>query len=457
MTRRLLLSYLTVTAAVLLLLEIPLGLFYADREVERRTAELDRDAGVIATIYEDALERGAALVAEPAERYEQRTGVRVVVVDRDGISRVDTAQPTPRDFSTRPEIAVALGGDRTAGTRPSETLGTDLLYVAVPSASGGVVHGAVRLTLDTAGTDAQIRRFQAGLVAVAVVVLATMALIGWVLARSVTRPVRQLQRAAERFASGDLRRDDDVTVGGPPELQALAATLTTMATRLALVLEEQRSFVADASHQLRTPLTALRLRLENLQSTVPEAGAAELDAAIDETDRLGRLVGDLLQLARTDQLPEPVVADLAAIAGERADTWSAVADAAAVTLGWRPPAPGERTVVQAVAGAVEQILDNVIDNAVAASGHGGTVTVTVRVVPGPRPVELAVIDHGPGLSDDDKLRALRRFWRNDAGRDGTGLGLPIAVALAEASGATLRLADTPGGGLTVVVAFAAAH
>ena len=196
---------------------------------------------------------------------------------------------------------------------------------------------------------------------------------------------------------------------------------------------------------------------ENLQSTVPEAGAAELDAAIDETDRLGRLVGDLLQLARTDQLPEPVVADLAAIAGERADTWSAVADAAAVTLGWRPPAPGERTVVQAVAGAVEQILDNVIDNAVAASGHGGTVTVTVRVVPGPRPVELAVIDHGPGLSDDDKLRALRRFWRNDAGRDGTGLGLPIAVALAEASGATLRLADTPGGGLTVVVAFAAAR
>jgi signal transduction histidine kinase len=284
-----------------------------------------------------------------------------------------------------------------------------------------------------------------------------MALIGWVLARSVTRPVGQLQRAAERFASGDLRRDDDVTVGGPPELQALAATLSTMATRLALVLEEQRSFVADASHQLRTPLTALRLRLENLQSTVPEAGAAELDAAIEETDRLGRLVGDLLQLARTDQLPDPVLADLAAIAGERADTWSAVADAAAVTLGWRPPAPGERTVVQAVAGAIEQILDNVIDNAVAASAHGGTVTVTVRVVPGPRPVELAVIDHGPGLSDYDKLRALRRFWRNDAGRDGSGLGLPIAVALAEASGATLRLADTPGGGLTVVVAFTAAR
>ena len=333
MTRRLLVSYLTVTLIVLLLLEVPLALFYAQREIERLTADVASDASVIATVYEDDLERGLPLDPRPAEEYEARTGARVVVVDSDGIARVDTQQPTPRDFSTRPEIVVALGGNRTSGTRSSDTLDTDLLYVALPVASGGVVHGALRVTLETSHVDSHVRRFWAGLVGIGAVVLGVMALIGWAVARSVSRPVRALNATATRFARGDLSVPDDHEASdGPPELRLLADTMADMAHRLQELIDEQRAFVADASHQLRTPLTALRLRLENLQSRADEPTSAELDAAIDEISRLGALVTDLLQLARADRSRTTQPTDAARLTADRVDTWSAVAESRQVTL-----------------------------------------------------------------------------------------------------------------------------
>ena len=135
MTRRLLLSYLSITLFVLAVLEIPLAISYSERERDRIEANAGQDANVLASFYEDALEQGEAPDPAPADSYEDRTGARVVVVDTDGISIVDTDQATGRDFSTRPEIAEALGGGRTSGARRSDTLETDLLYVAVPVAS----------------------------------------------------------------------------------------------------------------------------------------------------------------------------------------------------------------------------------------------------------------------------------------------------------------------------------
>jgi signal transduction histidine kinase len=234
----------------------------------------------------------------------------VVVVDTRGISVVDTDQTTPRDFSTRPEIATALAGSRATGTRPSETLDTELLYVAIPVASSGTVHGALRLTLDTSEVDEHVRRFWWGLTAIAAVVLAAITLVGWLIARSVTQPLRRLNTTAHRFGSGDLTVERDDT-HGPPELRELAHTMSTMAGQLAAMIDQQRAFVADASHQLRTPLTGLRLRLENLQATLEDADdAAQVELAIDEISRLSTLVSDLLQLARTDRHDAPVVHDL---------------------------------------------------------------------------------------------------------------------------------------------------
>jgi signal transduction histidine kinase len=429
---------------VLLVLEIPLAMFYSQRELERFTNALERDATVLTTIYEDDLEQGRALDPGPAQRYAVRSGARVVVVDSRGVSLIDTSEPVPRDFSTRPEIESALGGTRAAGKRSSSTLGTDIVYVALPVGSSGKVHGAVRLTLETSQIDRNIHRFWLGLAAMALVVLAVVTLIGSAVARWITRPIRTLQHSADRFAHGDLTPDSSVD-HGPPELRELSDTMSDMAVRLDAMLAEQREFVADASHQLRTPLTAMRLRLENLQARLPEADATEVEAAIDETSRLARLVGDLLQLARADGANATVVVDIANVAVERVDTWSAVAELHGVQLAVRNAA--QPVMARAVAGALEQILDNALDNAMNAASPGAVLTVSIE--PGSSMHTLRVVDHGPGLSDDDKARATRRFWRGVSTAPGTGLGLAIADALARASGGSLALVDTPGGGLTL--------
>jgi signal transduction histidine kinase len=451
-TRRLLLSYLAITVVVLALLEVPLGIFSAQRDRDRFANDVERDATVIASIYEDDLENDRQPDDRAAEEYEARTGARVVIVDRDGISLVDTGadggtdSSARRDFSTRPEIRTALGGSRAVGIRRSDTLDTSLLFVAVPVASGGEVHGAVRVTLDAGSIDARIRDFWIGLAAMAAIVLTIAALIGWALARSFSRPIRRLNETAARFGRGDLTAPGE-TPAGPPELRNLATTMATMADRLDALIKEQRAFVADASHQLRTPLTALRLRLENLQSRLADDDAAELDAVIEESSRLAALVTDLLQLARADQHPSPAEVDLAALVAERVDMWSAVADIDDVRLALDAPTGALRAA--AVPGAVEQILDNLLDNALKVSPPGSTVTVTLTS--GTSQHRLSVSDQGPGLSDDDKQRAPRRFWRGDTSTPGTGLGLAIASALASASGGHLDLADTPDHGLTVTL------
>ena len=382
MTRRLVASYLTITVIVLILLMVPLAAFYSQRERERLASDVEHDANVIATLYEDDLESDRPLDPVPADTYEERTGARVVIVDSDGISRVDTGDVVDRDFSTRPEIEAALDGVRTAGTRRSDTLGTDLLYVAVPVASGGTVHGALRITLDTSDVNERIRALWLALGGVAVVVLGAVVLIGWLIARSVTRPLRELTESAARFAGGDFSVTDRVSEG-PPEIRALDDTMAMMAHRLDAVLSDQRRFVADASHQLRTPLTALRLRLENLQSDLADADGGDpdqsavdaLERAIGETERLTELVSNLLQLARADDRPATEVADLGVLVRDRVDTWTAIAEDRGVEL--RHNAAEEPMLVKCLPGAIEQVLDNLLDNALGVSPSGTCIEVEI--------------------------------------------------------------------------------
>ena len=325
----------------------------------------------------------------------------------------------------------------------------------MPIASAGNVYGAIRLSLDTSAVDARIHRFWLALAGIAVAVLGVVALVGWVLARSVTRPVRRLNAAAGRFARGDLRVSDDLSGAGPPELRMLDESMITMARRLDDTLAAQRRFVADASHQLRTPLTALRLRLENLQSRLHGLEEDELDAAIDETSRLSELVNDLLQLARSDEQPPTAPFDLTQLALDRVDTWSAVAETRGITL--RTRGADGHLFVAAVPGAIEQILDNLLDNAVTAAPPGSVVTVEIAADTVAH--TLIISDEGPGLDAEQKANATRRFWRGDASEPGTGLGLGLAIvsALTTASGGSLRLDDAPGGGLAARVTFPAAR
>lgn len=453
MTRRLVVSYLIVTVFVLIILEVPLGVVYQQREVDQLTSDLERDATVLAGFYEDVLERQLALDPASADGYARRTGARVVITDANGISVIDTAPDIAidRDFSTREEVAAALTGSPASGTRTSETLNTDLLYVAVPVASGGNVWGSVRVTLDAHEVNERVQRFWLGLAAAALVILAVMTGVGFAIARSVTRPIRKLQAAANRFAMGELSATDP-DERAPPELQELEAALNTMAGRLDGILAEQRAFVADASHQLRTPLTAIRLRLENLQSTTSDAaGRAEIEASITETTRLAELVDDLLKLARAERQPKLVPTNLTRTASDRVDVWTAVADDAEVELVLE--APAHDVWVTSVTGGLDQILDNLIDNAVTAAPHRST--VSVDVIPGSGAHRIVVADHGPGLTDIHQERAFDRFWRGRRDAAGSGLGLAIVKSLTETAGGKVALDHNTPTGLRVTVTLPA--
>jgi signal transduction histidine kinase len=456
--RRLLVTYLTITALALAVIVVPLGRIFADREHDRLTFDIERDAQAIASLVEDDLEAGASPSIDSTLARYGDTGGRIVVVDRAGISVADSDSPGgPRlDFSTRPEVAAALDGQRTTGIRSSATLGTDLLYVALPVASGGRVHGAVRITYPTSTLDARTRATWLRLGLLSGVVLAIVAGVGMVFANGVTRPVRRLREASDRLAAGDLTVHVDAA-DGPPELRGLADTFNTTAGQLAQLIESQRRFVADASHQLRTPLTALRLRLETLAPHVAEPAQPKLEAAIAETNRLARLVHSLLVLARSDATTsESEAVDLSAAVDDRVDAWGPVATDQGVELaGDRPPGQW----VLALPGAVEQILDNLLSNALDVAPKGTRVTVRVEARGGT--TLLHVVDEGPGMCSDDRERAFERFWRPAAGGapsgDGFGLGLAIVAQLASHSGGKARLVPGPGGrGLDAIVSLRAA-
>ncbi len=454
MTRRLLATYLAITGFVLLVLIIPLGRTFASREENSLLAAIERDATVVATLAEEGLEQNEPVGLDALlTRYREDPGGRIVVVDTRGISVADSENidGPPTDFSTRPEIQVALSGGRAAGRRASDTLGDDLLFVARPVGSSGQILGAVRVTYPAATLNDAIFDNWLRLGLLSLVVLVAVTVVGIGIARQVTRPVRSLESAARALADGDLS-ERVVPQGGAPELAALGRTFNEMATRLETLVMSQRAFIADASHQLRTPLTALRLRLENLEDTVDPDRRAALQGALAEIMRLSRLVDGLLAISRAEarnEPPKPV--DLAPAVHSRVDVWTPLAGESGITLEASGPA---QAWARAVPGAIEQILDNLISNALEATTDGGSIAVSVRDAG--TEWELHVTDSGAGMSAASRSRAFDRFYSEGKSGSGSGLGLAVVRQLAVASGGDARLEESPTGGIDAVVRLARA-
>ena len=336
--------------------------------------------------------------------------------------------------------------------RYSPAVKQTILYVTVSGVSGQILLGGVRLGYPVDKLHNRIRSNWLSLGLLAFVVLGAVAIIGYVLARSVTRPVESLEDAVTAFAGGDLTARSP-TGAGPPEVRALAAEFNDMARRLGELIKVQRSFVADASHELRTPLTALRLRLENLEYATPEELPGNIEVLSSEIGRLSRLVEGLLALARADgQRPEREVIDIDDEVQQRADAWEAFADEQEVHI-----ETGLTTGAHAAAvkGALAQVLDNFLANAVEVSPPGGTVKVWAERAP--EKVSIHVVDEGPGLPDVERERAFDRFWRSSTATPGRGSGLGLAIVrqLVEASGGSARLDAATTGGVDAVVTLSA--
>jgi signal transduction histidine kinase len=449
--RRLLLSYLGLTVVVLVLLEVPLGELYAHHERDDLTAAARQEAATLAVLAADSLESpGEHDLAGLASRYRQQTGAEVVITDAAGRSITTIGEEGGTEGDVRADLAAALAGLPRTSHRSDED-GPELA-AAVPVRRGSRIVGAAVVVRSARPVDARVRRAWLALAAFAVGLVGIATGIGLLLSRSLAEPLAALQRAAGRFAGGDF--DARAPESGPPEMATLAAEFNRMAGELTGLVAAERRFLADASHQLRTPLTALRLRLDNLGGD-GRAGDADVEAAASEVQRLTRIVDGLLALSRAQQQPlpaEPV--DVLPLLAERCDAWAALAEEQGVTVELAR-SDGARAGARAVVapGHLEQIVDNLLANALEVTPAGGTITVTVDGDGGAGPGRLAVHvrDTGPGLTPDERRRAFDRFWQGGVKTGTSGLGLAIVRELALANDGSVRLDRADGGGVEAVV------
>lgn len=373
---------------------------------------------------------------------------RVIVVDGRGRLVADSAGARPgRSYADRPEVRRALHGHSEQITRNSETLGTEILATAVPVLEHGSAHGAVRITQSIDAVNRAVRTSILDVAALAAVVLALGVIAGALIAQQIARPIRRLDQAARQVAGGDL--DTSVAVEGSTEQRSLARTFNEMTQRVKRLLRVQQDFVADASHQLRTPLTGLRLRLEVLGDRFrgDETVGAEVGAAMREIDRLSQIVDELLILGRAGERELPGERlDLVAATRKAAERWRAAAAERRISL--ETSAPDGPADGWCAGPDLERSIDSLVENALLYSPPGSE----VRIVAAPGRVE--VLDRGPGLAPGEEEAVFERFSRGQAGQQGpsgTGLGLPIARELTRQWGGDVTLSNRHEGGLRAVI------
>ncbi|MFH8493661.1 sensor histidine kinase [Streptomyces coeruleorubidus] len=450
MIRQLVRSYIFLVAIAIALFTVPVAFSLTSQLRGDTEDSVVREAETMALLLANGDSTSCEALQEMAEAYAAQTPGDVQVAGSPGCA--------PGLLRPAEDAALTAALDRNDPTTDwgsSFIWGPDLV-ITVPAETAGDdrVVGAVRIVYSTSEMTDRLWTIWGFRAILAVLVLVVAALLGVGVARRLTRPLRQLNDMASRFSDGDLTARSPVT--GPPETQTLARTLNQGAERLDTLIAAQRIFVADASHQLRTPLTALRLSLDNIADGVDDEFVREdVEQATAEVVRMNRLVNGLLVLARAEAkvtAAEPL--PLLDILRERLAVWRPAADERGVTIALRGSIDGRPSVLSSP-GHLDQMLDNVLSNALEVSPDGGT--ITVRVDPRDDGVGVSVLDEGPGMSDAEKSRAFDRFWRGQGltGKGGSGLGLAVVKQLATDDGGTVALTDAPGGGLCVTITLRA--
>lgn len=394
----------------------------------------------------------AQLRGDTEQSVEREAKTMALLLSGDAASRAALDRMVVAYAQETPGTAEVLPASR---AKTATHWGDGQLEVTAPAQRDGRTVGAVRITYPTSDLTRRLIQIWGFRAVLALAVLAVAAGLGAIVARRLTRPLRQLNDMASKFSDGDLTARSPVT--GPHETQTLAKTLNQGAERLDTLIASQRIFVADASHQLRTPLTALRLSLDNIADGVDDEFVREdVEQATAEVVRMSRLVNGLLVLARAEAkvtAAEPL--PLREIVAERLSVWRPAADERGVDIALGGSVVDGRPLVLASPGHLEQVLDNVLSNALEVSPDGATITVRSELRGDE--VELTVSDEGPGMSDPDKSRAFDRFWRGQGltGRSGSGLGLAVVRQLVTDDGGTVTLRDAVGGGLVVAITLRA--
>jgi len=439
MARRIAATVVALIALILGVVAVPLGLITAAHDSHSFRGEAVGAATSLASVAEEKIGDHSKYPALGNDISQlRRGGDKVAVYDRAGVWRAGTrARPGVPDGAVGRELARLSPVTYQSGGRL-------LVLAPVLTDEGGSPLGAVALSRSTGPLEHQVTVLWVLLAVVSAAGLLAAAVIATALARWVSRPLSTLEAAAQRLGEGVL--DTRSAVGpGPSEVSRLAANFNTMAARLEALVDGHQAMMADVSHQLRTPLAALRLRLDVLAQDCDEPVAIELAGAQDEIARLSRMVDGLLAVARAEKVvAEPVTVPVGSVIRDRAAAWRPAAEERDVTLTAVTADPVRARVGE---GQLEQILDNLLANALDAVPAGGSVTVGGTVTS--TGAQIVVADDGPGMTPQQQRAAFRRFTSATPG--GTGLGLAIVHRLVTANGGTAALSDTAGGGLTVTV------
>jgi signal transduction histidine kinase len=437
--RRISVVVIALVAVLLGVAAIPLGILTANQDQRDFRADTIAAATTVSSVAEEFLsDHHTEIQLTRSIAGLNRRGDVVAVYAADG-RRVAGTRPVPG-------FTAAVAAHSRHDRDPRVFSADKSLTVIVPITSDAVGSwlGSVAVVRSTEPLNRRLAVLRGWLAAVSVAALVAAALIATALARWVSRPLGALEGAAQHLGDGDFTSRAPATAG-PREVRRLAAIFNRMAGRLEALVTGHQAMMADVSHQLRTPLAALRLRLDVLALQAPDQLAEELAGAHDEVARLSRMVDGLLAVARAENVtaaPVPVRVD--AVIKDRAVAWKPAADEKPLELS--APAT-EPLTARMREGHLEQILDNLLANAIEAVPAGGHITLSAGQA-GNR-IRIVVTDDGPGMNEQRRTAAFRRFVSAKPG--GTGLGLAIVHRLITADGGTAELAETPGGGLTVTV------
>jgi len=481
---KLLVSYVALVVAVVLLASFELNRSLGKDLVRQLDDRLEKQA--------DGAAQWIGSGRHPnrlAGRLASVVGAEIALIDRNGTvlgfadpgappSRRDAGSDSPDsktpempDQNAQPEVRAAREVGRGHTTRPAATSGAAMRYVAVAAGEGLVLRLGVPLT----GIDDTLRAMRYRLLFAAVLAVAAALVLGIAASRALASPLRAMAVAARKIADGDY--EVRPSAASPDELGALSAALTSMAAQLkarigdltaerdrleALLVQVRkleimrRDFVANASHELRTPVTAIQGYSETLLSSAPDAETRDrfLQTIHRHAQRLGRLLEDLLKLSAIEAQPpgnaprEPVA--LHALTRHVVQTVEERRRAMNATITTSVP---ETIIALGDPAGLEQVLENLVDNALKHGPQGGSVHIAAERVADS--IEIAVEDTGPGIPAEHLPRIFERFYRVDPARSrergGAGLGLAIAAHLVEAMSGSITATSQPGKGSRFVI------
>jgi len=450
--------------------------------IEQVEHDLELEALFTAILLQEPLESGETHEGYPLDSlirsYAQALGQRITVLDPwlqvpdasrlfeaqvrltvlDPNLRVlissDKAVPVHQEES-HPELVAALEGREQHDIRWDEWRREERLFVAAPILKEeGKIEGIVQLSVPMAPVHVEIRRMWMGLIIAGGMILGITALASLLLARQIAGPIKNLTTVTEAMAAGDLSQQ--VRPAGPDEIERLGRAFNRMAERVQEMLARQRAFVANAAHELRSPLTSLRLRIEMLQKHRqgnPQLVERYLQQMEREVEHLRRLVEHLLTLSRLDEGEElaRIPLDLAPLLYELADEMGPLVRAAG--LDFQVDVPAHLPYVLANADAIRMVVRNLLDNAVNYTPPGGRVLLQASA--DGEEVRISVSDTGQGIPPEHLPRIFERFYRVDKARSrrqgGAGLGLSLVRSIVEAHGGRVSVESALGKGSTFAV------